>query len=111
MEEWVKNYLQEGWSQIQLYGVAYAVGTTNELDEETGYDDFETKGSVSGLIISGGYSFFVNDILAFTPTLSYSMLNVVSEDAIYNDSGYLTDLTTETSGLTIGFAINIHFDN
>ena len=92
-------------------GIAYALGTTNTLDEYSGFDDEEEKGSVSGLIVSGGYSFFVNDILAFTPTLSYSMLNIVSEDAIYNDSGYLTDLTTETSGLTIGFAINIHFDN
>ena len=93
-------------------GISYAVGTTNYLDEETSYDDYETKGSVSGLIISGGYSFFVNDILAFTPTVSYSMLSVVQEDATYNDNtGYPEDLTTETSGLTIGFAINIHFDN
>mgnify|MGYP001161095027 FL=1 len=93
-------------------GIAYALGTINYLEEETGYEDVEDTRSVSGLIISGGYSFFINDIIAFTPSLSYSMLNVLEVDGYY-DPALLSnvDLTTSTSSLTFGFGINIHLDN
>ena len=93
-------------------GVSYLIGSINSVFESTGNEDEEVKGTQSGLIVSGGYSFFVNDIIAFTPQVTYSMLSTVQEDGTYNlNTGYPEDLTIKTSGLGISFSINIHLSN
>lgn len=93
-------------------GVSYAVGSINYLDEESGYEDYETKQSISALGIGAGYSFFVNDIVAFTPSVTYVMSKSTLEDAYYNgNTGFYEDQEIESSGLILGFGINIHFDS
>ena len=90
--------------------VSYAVGSVNDLEEETGYDDFEQKQSISALGIGAGYSFFVNDMVAFTPSLTYVTSKTTVEDAFTNYYGLYEDQEIEQSGLILGFGINIHFE-
>ena len=93
------------------FGLSFAIGSVKDIEEETGYEDLEQEQSISGLILSAGYSIFVNDIIALKPSVSYSMLNSVAKDMAINSNGSLTDLEIKTSGLSFGFGIAIHFDS
>jgi len=91
-------------------GVSYAIGSVNSLQEETGYEDYEEKQSITGLMINTGYSFFVSDIVAITPSLSYAMMTSTLEDGYWNGNNY-EDLEIKMSGLSLGLGISIHFNN
>ena len=57
-----------------------------------------------------GYSFFVSDIVAITPSLSYAMMTSTLEDGYWNGNNY-EDLEIKMSGLSLGLGISIHFNN
>lgn len=104
----ISYYFGESGVNLKL---SYAIGSVKDIEEETGWEDLEQEQSISGLIISAGYSIFVNDIIALTPGLSYNMLSSVAKDAAVNSNGSLTDLELKMSGLSFGFGIAIHFDS
>ena len=104
----ISYYFGESGVNLKL---SYAIGSVKDIEEETGWEDLEQEQSISGLIISAGYSIFVNDIIALTPGFSYNMLSSVAKDAAVNSNGSLTDLELKMSGLSFGFGIAIHFDS
>ena len=95
-------------------GLSYAIGTVKDIDEESdvsGTYEYEDEGSLSMLNLSAGYSFFVNDIIALTPSLVYTTAKVVQEDIYNSNTQFYEDSETELSGLSFGFSIAIHFSN
>ena len=94
-------------------GISYAIGSVNSLIEEIDSGDvweYEEKQSIAGLMINTGYSFFVSDIVAITPSLSYAMMTSTLEDGYWNGNNY-EDLEIKMSGLSLGLGISIHFNN
>ena len=103
----VRYYIAE----TGLYGqLSYGFGSST--DEETdGSNSIESKAKVSNLGIGLGYSIFLSDDVALSPSLAYSMVTTTIEDGAYDDAGNEVDYVAKIGGINFGLGITVFLGN
>jgi len=103
----VRYYIAE----TGLYGqLSYGFGSS--IDKYTdGSNSTEDKAKVSNLGIGLGYSIFLSDDVALSPSLAYSMLKTTIEDGAYDDAGNEVDYVAKIGGISFGLGVTVFLGN
>ena len=109
----ISPFVRYHFGESGIYGeVAYSVGSSSWKQDYNG-NDFESEPiKVSGLVITAGYAIYVDDMISINPSLSYSLLTSVIDDAAYdaNNGGY-DDLEIKMSGIGFALGVNLYLGN
>ena len=109
----ISPFIRYHFGESGVYGeVAYSIGSSSWKAESDGYDYESEPIKVSGLIIGVGYAIYVNDMISISPSISYSLLTSVIDDAAYdaNTGGY-DDLEIQMGGIGFALGVNLYLDN
>jgi hypothetical protein len=103
----VRYYIAE----TGLYGqLSYGFGSSTDKETE-GSNSIESKAKVSNLDIGLGYSIFLSDDVALSPSLAYSMVTSTIEDGAYDDAGNEVDYVSKIGGINFGLGITVFLGN
>ena len=87
--------------------VAYHLGSRSSKYESDNYDSESDPTKTNGFKLGAGYAININDMLSINPSIYYSSLTTVLEDAAYDsNTGGLDDLEIKYSN--IGFALGVN---
>ena len=98
-------------AETDLYGqLSYGLGST--VDKYTiGSSSNEDKMKVSSLGIGVGYSIFLSDDVAISPSLGYSMATSTIENWDYDSNGNTVDYVQKQVGIGFDLAISVFLGN
>ena len=98
-------------SETGLYGqLSYGFGSS--INKSTsGSNSNETETKVSNLGIGLGYSIFLSDDVALSPSLTYSMLKSTEEEGAYDDAGKAVDYVEKWGGISFGLGVTVFLGN
>tara|TARA_B110000977_G_scaffold39101_1_gene52442 strand:+ start:1032 stop:1664 length:633 start_codon:yes stop_codon:yes gene_type:complete len=98
-------------AETDLYGqLSYGLGST--VDKYTsGSSSNEDKMKVSSLGIGVGYSIFLSDDVAISPSLGYSMATSTIENGAYDSNGNTVDYVQKQGGIGFDLAISVFLGN
>jgi hypothetical protein len=109
----ISPFVRYHFGESGVYGeVAYSVGSSSLKIDNNGNDYESEPIKVSGLVITAGYAIYVDDMISINPSLSYSLLTSVIDDAAYdaNTGGY-DDLEIKMSGIGFALGVNLYLGN
>ena len=103
----IRYYIAETYLYSQL---SYGFGSN--IDKYTsGSSSNEDKIKVSSLAIGIGYSIFLSDNVALSPSLGYSMLTSTIEDGSYDANGNTVDYVEKQGGIGFDLGISVFLGN
>ncbi|MEC9303866.1 MAG: outer membrane beta-barrel protein [Bacteroidota bacterium] len=89
--------------------VAYQLGSRSSKYESDNYDSESDPTKTNGFAVGAGYAININDMLSINPSIYYSSLTTVLEDAVYDmNTGGLDDLEIKYSNIGFMLGVNLY---
>ena len=104
-------YTTTGYGAFTRYyigGVAF-IGASYVMNTSSDWDDLDKKPTQNIMSGEAGFSLFINDNIAFTPSVSYGIRTNTFPESGYNDDGDLADEVAQDALLNITAGLTIHF--
>jgi len=104
-------YTTTGYGAFTRYyigGVAF-IGASYVMNTSSDWDDLDKKPTQNIMSGEAGFSLFINDNIAFTPSVSYGIRTNTLPESGYNDDGDLVDIVAQDALLNITAGLTIHF--
>lgn len=103
----IRYYIAETGLYSQL---SYGFGS-NTYKSTSGSSSYEDKIKVSSLGIGVGYSIFLSDDVALSPSLGYSMVTTTEEEGAIDSNGNTVDSIDKQGGLGFNLGISVFLAN
>jgi len=89
--------------------VAYSLGSRSSKFENDFNEGESDPTKTNGFTVGAGYAININDVVSINPSIYYSSLTTVTEDAVYDGiSGGLDDLETKFSNIGFMLGVNLY---